>query len=340
MDSLTHIVLGACIGEAALSKKVGKKALLLGAFAQSFPDIDGLASLWLSPTENLLFHRSITHSFLFVLLAAPLLAWMVNRFFPSLRLSQLKLTGFFILQLALHIFLDTCNAYGTQLLWPFSTNRFSFDILFVADPFFSFPLLVSALALLVLKNHHPARPRWLVVGLLLPCLYLIYAVSNKLAVNRQIERTLEVQQIPYTTFITKPTAFNTWLWYVIVPAEDGYHIGYRSVFDDKNHLTSFEYFPQNEHLLPSEDASEEVMHLKIFADGHYTLEEHGDSLLFNVLRFGRIAGWDQGDSHFTFHYYLNEGFDNTLVMQRGRLREWNLSTMIRLVRRIKGVEVE
>src|SRR5690606_30894258 len=139
MDSLTHIVLGACIGEAALSKKVGKKALLLGAFAQSFPDIDGLASLWLSPTENLLFHRSLTHSFLFVLLAASLLAWTVNRFFPSLRLSQLKLTGFFILQLGLPILLDTCNAYGTQLLWPFRSNRFSFDVLFVAGPFFFFP---------------------------------------------------------------------------------------------------------------------------------------------------------------------------------------------------------
>lgn len=340
MDSLTHIVLGACVGEAVYAKKLRKKALLLGAFAQSFPDVDILASLWLSPTENLLFHRSITHSFVFVLLAAPLLAWTINRFFPSLQLSQPKLTGFFILQMALHILLDTCNAYGTQLLWPFSPERFSFDLLFVADPFFSLPLLLSALAFLVLKKHHPLRKKWLLAGILLPVGYLIYAVSNKLSVNRQVERVLKEQQIPHHDFITKPTAFNTWLWYVLVPAEEGYYIGYRSVFDAEEDITPFEYYPQNRYLLASRETSADIDRLKIFADGHYTVEQHGDSLLFNVVRFGRIAGWDQEDTDFTFHYYLNEGFDNTTVMQRGRLREWNLGTMIRLIRRIKGVEVE
>lgn len=340
MDSLTHIVLGACLGEAAFSKKIGKKALLLGAFAQSFPDSDSIASLWLSPTENLLFHRSITHSFVFVLLVAPVLAWLIDRFFPSLQLSRSKLTLFFALQMGIHILIDTCNAYGTQLFWPLSASRFSFDLLFVADPFFSFPLLLAAIILLMLKKQHPARQKWVWLGLLLPCFYLVYAVSNKFAVNRQVERTLEAQQIPHTTFITKPTAFNTWLWYILVPTPDGYYIGYRSVFDDEHYPTHFDFFPRNEHLLPSADALEEVRHLKIFADGHYTLERQGDSLLFNVLRFGRIAGWDQRPSHFTFHYYLNEGADNTMVMQRGRLREWNPGTMSRLISRIKGLELE
>jgi inner membrane protein len=33
MDSLTHIVAGACIGEIALGKKIGRKAMLWGALA-------------------------------------------------------------------------------------------------------------------------------------------------------------------------------------------------------------------------------------------------------------------------------------------------------------------
>ena len=338
MDSLTHIVLGACIGEAAFSKELRKKALLLGAFAQSFPDVDGLASLFLSPTANLLFHRSVTHSFLFVLVAAPALAWFVCRIFPSLPLPRLKLTLFFALQMVLHLLLDTCNAYGTQLFWPFSTHRFSFDLLFVADPFFSLPLLIALMAFLLLK-HQPIRKKWLAVGFLLPCFYLAYAIFNKVSINRQVERTLQEQQIPYTNFITKPTAFNTWLWYIIVPSEKGYYIGYRSVFEDKDYPTPFEYYPKNDHLLSS-PPSEEVSRLKSFSDGRYTVEQHGDSLFFNVLRFGRIAGWDQADTDFTFHYFLNEGYDNTMVMQRGRVREWNRDTMIRMVRRIKGEHME
>lgn len=335
MDSLTHIVLGACIGEAVFSKELGKKALVLGAFAQTFPDLDILGSLFLSPTENLLFHRGLTHSFLFALFTAPILALIVVRLFPSLKLPWIKLILFFVFQLVLHNLIDTCNAYGTQLFWPFNSERYSIDLLFVADPFFSLPLLIALVAFIILKKHQPIRKKWLIAGLILPCFYLIYAIFNKVAINDQVEKTLQEQQIPYSTFTTKPTVFNTWLWYIFSSAEDGYYIGYRSVFDDTDYPTPFVYYPKNEDLLLSPN-SLELSRLKSFADGHYTVEQHGDSLLFNVLRFGRIAGWDRTDTNFTFHYYLNEGSDNTLVMQRGRMQEWNADTMIRMMRRIKG----
>jgi inner membrane protein len=44
MDSLTHIVTGACIGELFLGKQLGKKAMLWGAITQSLPDIDFVTS--------------------------------------------------------------------------------------------------------------------------------------------------------------------------------------------------------------------------------------------------------------------------------------------------------
>ena len=40
MVSITHIALGACMGEAFSGKQLGKKATLWGAIAQSIPDID------------------------------------------------------------------------------------------------------------------------------------------------------------------------------------------------------------------------------------------------------------------------------------------------------------
>src|SRR5690554_1385619 len=246
MDSLTHIVVGTCIGEAAFSKELGKKALLLGAFAQIFPDVDILASLWLSPIENLLFHRGITHSFLFIMLMAPVLGWITGRMFPSLQPSAVKLNLFFALQLGLHILLDTCNAYGTQLFWPFSAKRFSFDLLFVADPLFSLPLLIVLLALMITKGSNPIRKKWLKTGFTLSFCYLIYAMFNKVSVNQQVESDLREQQIPFTAFITKPTAFNTWLWYILVPAKNGYYIGYRSVFDDKDYTSPMAFYPKNE----------------------------------------------------------------------------------------------
>ena len=59
MDSITHIALGACIGEAFFEKGFGKKAMLWGALAQSIPDIDFVASFWMSTADDLLAHNGI-----------------------------------------------------------------------------------------------------------------------------------------------------------------------------------------------------------------------------------------------------------------------------------------
>jgi len=79
MDSITHIALGACIGELFVGGKVGRKAMLWGAVAQSFPDIDFIAGFWMDTTDELLAHRGFTHSLLFAALLTPILALLAER---------------------------------------------------------------------------------------------------------------------------------------------------------------------------------------------------------------------------------------------------------------------
>ena len=62
MDSLTQIVLGAAVGEAALGKKVGNKALLYGAIAGTIPDLDILSGYFVDTVTALESHRGVTHS--------------------------------------------------------------------------------------------------------------------------------------------------------------------------------------------------------------------------------------------------------------------------------------
>ena len=79
MDSLTQIILGAAVGEVVLGKKVGNKAMLWGAIAGTIPDLDVYQSLFFdSLTANEL-HRGFSHSILFSVIFAPLLAWMLVR---------------------------------------------------------------------------------------------------------------------------------------------------------------------------------------------------------------------------------------------------------------------
>ena len=79
MDSITHIAIGACVGEAFFEKGFGKKAMLWGALAQRIPDIDFISSIWMNTSEDLLAHRGFTHSILFALLIVPVFAMTADR---------------------------------------------------------------------------------------------------------------------------------------------------------------------------------------------------------------------------------------------------------------------
>src|SRR5579871_1525867 len=110
MDTLTHIVLGACIGEAIAGKQLGKKALFLGAFAQSIPDLDFVASFWLPTSSDLLAHRGFTHSFLFLIIVSPFLAFVSGYFSKRKTVSRQRWLLFWGLQIFIHVFIDAFNA--------------------------------------------------------------------------------------------------------------------------------------------------------------------------------------------------------------------------------------
>src|ERR1700755_728420 len=105
MDSLTHIVLGAAIGELMAGRKLGKKALLIGAAANSLPDIDFVASFWLSTARDVWAHRGITHSFLFVAVMIPVLTLLARRSLPRSTMTNKDWTLFFGLELFAHLFI-------------------------------------------------------------------------------------------------------------------------------------------------------------------------------------------------------------------------------------------
>ncbi len=332
MDSLTHLVLGACIGEGLLARPLGKRALLWGGIAQSLPDVDVLAALWLSPAENLLVHRGITHSLVAAGMAAVGLAWVATRWRPAVPFRTWAL--FFALQLTVHDLLDTCNAYGTGLLEPFSGSRFSFHLLYVADPLFTLPLLVAALVLLRVKTGHSLRRKVAALGLLWSAVYLGGAAFAKARTDRALAHSLAARDMPHAAYFSTPTPFNSLLWYAVAGTKGGYLVGYRSVFEPFGHPTAFTFFPRADSLLPTADQTGDVSRLVRFAAGFYTVERQRDTTRFNVLRFGQVLGWQHPKAPFAFQYLLGGNYDNTLAVQRGRFRGWNAITVRRLYARI------
>ncbi len=335
MDSITHLALGACMGEAFAGKTLGKKAMLWGAMAQSIPDIDFIASLWMNTSSGLLAHRGFTHSFLFCSILTPLLALMAERLHRPHNIRFKKWLLFFGGVIFIHIFIDAFNNYGVGWLEPFSHKRISFNAIYVADPFFSIWPIIAGIALLYMNRYLPKRKIWWRTGLVVSLLYLMYCLFNKALIDRDVKIILQKQHISYTRYFSTPAPLQNWLWYVVAGNDSGYYIGFRSLFDSKKEI-SFTYFPRNDSLLNPVLHQPDLHQLIRFSKNFYTVEKVNDTLLFNDLRFGQILGWQNNKEKFVFHYYLQHPNSNTLVVQRGRFTGWNWHTAKSLLIRIKG----
>ncbi|RYZ30075.1 MAG: metal-dependent hydrolase [Chitinophagaceae bacterium] len=333
MDSLTHIVLGACIGEAIAGKCMDKRAMFYGALAQSVPDIDFVTAFFLHGAENIVAHRGITHSILFGVAATLFLTWLIKSVIHKTPLPYLSVFLLFAVNIFTHLFIDTFNAYGVGLVMPFSNHKYTMNVLFVADPLFSIAPFISFLFLLFLNKSHKRRVMWIRTGIFVSAIYLCFAIINKQVVNNAVKNNLAQQNKP-AEFFTTPSPFNCLLWFVATKDSAGYYTSYRSVFD-KGPM-QFTYFPKNEKRADTVMNQKDIALLKDFAQGYYTLEQWGDTAIINVLRFGQVVGWYDPKEKFAFHYYLSYPKENDLAVQRGRFMHWNAATTEAFFRRMFG----
>jgi inner membrane protein len=126
MASIGHLAVGAAIG-AVYSRRMGTRpraTIITFALLALAPDLD-LASLLFGVAPNTpLYHRGLTHSVTFAVLAG-ILAGGAMRGAPPRR----YLTGFFVFAaIASHGILDTMSGLGggPMLLWPFTQALYEF----------------------------------------------------------------------------------------------------------------------------------------------------------------------------------------------------------------------
>ncbi|HEY9048535.1 MAG TPA: metal-dependent hydrolase [Ohtaekwangia sp.] len=332
MDSLTHIAIGAVIGDAWLGKRLGKKAMLIGAVAQSLPDMDFVASLWMSPAEYLLAHRGFTHSICFALLSGFVLASTAVRWKKEIGLSAWML--FFTVQCLLHLAIDILNVYGVGLWEPVLHNRYSLNLLFVADPLFTAWPFIAMIVLFFLKQEHVLRIHWRWFAALSCTMYIAIVVLIKLYITQAVATDLQQLAIEPARYFTTPTPLNSLLWYTVVEREGGYLIGYKSVWDKGPGIYIAVY--RQEELLSAIADRDDVLRLKQFSQDYYIVYKARDALLFSDLRFGQVFGWADPKASFIFQYDLLHPESNLLVLQRGRFSGWNRAEVKTLFNRIRG----
>ncbi|MEN0047493.1 MAG: metal-dependent hydrolase [Bacteroidota bacterium] len=118
MDSLTQIVLGAAVGEVVLGKKIGNRAMVWGAIAGTIPDLDIFANFATDNISATAFHRGITHSVPFAVIAPFALGWILHQIYSDRPKNDKRWWRDFSL---LYLFFIILTSIGTLVLpIPFS----------------------------------------------------------------------------------------------------------------------------------------------------------------------------------------------------------------------------
>lgn len=298
MDSLSQIVLGAATGELVLGRRIGNKALVWGAVGGTIPDLDVFAARLISdPLESFLFHRGITHSFLFCVLAGVVLGALLGR---SRRndVDGRTWSLFFVATFVTHVLLDAFTMYGTPLLAPFADTRVAWATIAVADPLYTVPFLVAVIAMARQAKGSGRRRFWHRAGWLWSLGYLALTVGNKAGVEKRVWQDLTDQNLPAHRIVTNPTILNNVLWNIAAESDDAFYVAQYSIFDREP--IAFHRLPKVD--LP--DGDRVIESLDWFSDGflHALAPEPDGTRQLNDLRFGTLSGGVTGPDDFIFRF--------------------------------------
>ncbi|UCE88817.1 MAG: metal-dependent hydrolase [Pseudomonadota bacterium] len=218
MDIVTQGLFGGALAQAVARKEEKKLATFVGIAAGMLADADFFIRSSQDPLLNIEYHRHFTHSLMFIPVGAAIacvLLWpFLHRRIKIGRIYLFCLAGY-----SMSGILDACTSYGTQLLWPFSSERVAFNIISIIDPVFSLILLGTLLLGLRLRTRPVAYG-----GLALCVAYLAFGTLQLHRAQAVAETLATTRGHQPTKFVVKPTLANLVLWRSVYEHDGRFYI--------------------------------------------------------------------------------------------------------------------
>lgn len=239
MDTVTHALVGAALSDCWFRKRLGPVATPFALAAAALPDIDSITFL-ISAQSTWANHRGITHSFVPMLLAAPLLGylgWCISERRERWRLW----TCLAVLCLFSHTLLDLVTSWGTMPFLPFSNARVSWDVAPVLDAFVFATTAASFVANRILRwervdtflnplvypvvHRHPGRQKagdWIgAIAVALAVCYLLVGWQQNRQTVRVAREALAAQGVTAVEVRAMPIMFTYIAWHIAARDVDG-----------------------------------------------------------------------------------------------------------------------
>lgn len=219
MDVISQAVLGASFSQSFAKDKVKQlSAFIIGALAGMAPDLDVLIYSNSDPLLFLEFHRQFTHSLFFIPFGALLCALIFYPFIKN-KLSFKQIYLFSFLGFATHGLLDACTSYGTQLFWPFSTQRVSWNIVSIVDPLFTIPVIIGIVFAIYRNNLLFAR-----IAFIYAVVFLSLGLIQKQRAENALYTLVEQRGHQAERVRVKPSFANRHVWKLIYEYNDRYYV--------------------------------------------------------------------------------------------------------------------
>ncbi len=329
MDSLTQIVLGAAVGEILLGRKLGNKAMVLGAIGGTLPDLDVLYNFISDdPIRQLEVHRAYSHSMFTHLVAAAPLAW-ISRKWNKAEISMKQWYLFWFLALFTHALLDCCTTYGTRLLLPFTNHQVAFNNISVIDPLYTLPFLLILACCLFIKRNNPLRRKFLWTSIAVSSAYMLMTFILKLDVHGKFKESLSAENISYSELNSTPTILNAVLWSAIAYDDSSIYTSEYSYLKE-NEKIKWNSYKRNTDQLVKYD-SDALNTLLWFSDGNYFVEtQPGDTLTFYNIKFGR-GRFDTSEPDSAFIFYWKFYLEKNEVRYKEVQQDWKFNEALKML---------
>ena len=218
MDPVSQGAVGAAFAQSAAKKENIILIGFIGFLAGLAPDLDVLIRSEDDPILFLEYHRQFSHSLFFIPIGSFFVALFIFPFVRSLiSLRMVYIASF--LGYATHGLLDACTSYGTQLFWPFSDQRITWNNISIVDPIFTVPIVIL-LAIAITKRKRIFS--FIAIG------WIIFYLSLGFI---QYERTLSAAMDLANSrghnaerMTLKPSFGNLILWKSIYQHEETYYV--------------------------------------------------------------------------------------------------------------------
>src|SRR5690625_3620885 len=220
MDTGTHIVMGVAIGGLATLDPVVANdptlfnAVFIGAIIGSqAPDFDTILKL----KNNAIYirhHRGFTHSIPAMIIWGILIASIIYMFVPQV--DFLHLWAWTFIAVILHAMEDVFNAYGTQVLRPFSNRWVAYGFINTFDPYIFLMHIAGIVAWFLGAN--PGYT-WFIIYVVLLLYYIKRYMDKREIVQMITDYYQDVEQV-----VTSPTVKQN-NWRVAVATPDHYYVG-------------------------------------------------------------------------------------------------------------------